>query len=601
MRRLESSEDCLDFQPLTTQRGNLVSGARSASTRCGPVSRIVAWRPFLVLSLLLTAFVGLLYLLPLGTAIKMGADEDGELSKATLCNHGFKLYTEVWNDQPPLHTFIIANLLKHVSHSVLVPRLLTVGFAMVLLASTFLLIRAVSGLLPASLATAMLIGSPGFLELSSSAMREIPALAPIIVGLWLLWTGPRMRWRLTEILVGVLFGFALQMKFIGVVYLPICGLILWLRSRRLSLSQSRAPTSTLSAGRAGGTRASSVFAGKGRRDAGAPGTRAGQFWQASLVFAMSVIISFVALNCLTGSPLTLQLQQSWASHFAATKSFEYGSPKDYPYDWTVLLKNWDTTAPALLGLTLLLRRLRCTPEAALPIGWLVLTMVVFGAHRPWWPYYYIHNALPLCWCAGIGIAFAWDQIRINQSLSKSSRPARISGRRSSTRPQYQGLADQGLAELVPPGRGKEIWWRAAGIAIFGLCASGWMGTRIYLEEQATRGAPKLYTCLVLKEIERFKPFTTFMFSDQPIFSFHADLPMPPNLAVMPLKQLWTGELNRARLVAELETLKPGLIFLGKDSTAVPYEELLTREYRLVYQDGANRLYAHQSISKKRPL
>jgi hypothetical protein len=38
--------------------------------------------------------------------------------------------------------------------------------------------------------------------------------------------------------------------------------------------------------------------------------------------------------------------------------------------------------------------------------------------------------------------------------------------------------------------------------------------------------------------------------------------------------------------------------LGKASQQVPYEELLNREYRLVYQDGASRLYAHESVAKK---
>lgn len=584
MLRFDSSEYCLDFQPATVRHGSLVSGAKSASNYPEAASGIFAWRPAIILGLILAAFVGLHSLLPLATAIRIGADEDGELSKATLCIHGHKLYTEVWNDQPPLHTFILVNLLKHVSRSVLAPRLLTVGFAMVLLVSSFLLIRAVSGLLAASLATAMLIGSPGFLELSSSAMREIPALAPIVTGLLLLWNGSGRRWRLTEILAGALFAFGLQMKFVGVVYLPLAGLILLLRSRYATLSGNDVSATGLSSTSPGSVGVS----GSSRR-----GSRVSHITRALLAFGMSLIVTFLALNYLTGSPLLLQLQQSWASHFAATKSFEYGSPEDFPYDWTVLLKNWETTVPALLGFCFLLGRLRRRiPEAALPAGWLALTMVAFGAHRPWWPYYYIHNALPLCWCAGVGIAFAWEQIR--------SRPR--SGNERQRSGQGEGMARPRSATIRRSlGLGRQVWWRAAAIAVFGFCAAAWMGTRIYLEEQAIRGAPKLYTCLVLKEIQRFKPFTEFMFSDQPIFSFHADVPMPPHLAVMPLKMLWTGDLTRGGLVAELEALKPGLILLGKNSEQVSFADLLSREYRLIYQDSANRLYAHQSIVKKRPL
>lgn len=31
---------------------------------------------------------------------------------ATLCLHGHRLYSEVWNDQPPLHTWLITQVLK---------------------------------------------------------------------------------------------------------------------------------------------------------------------------------------------------------------------------------------------------------------------------------------------------------------------------------------------------------------------------------------------------------------------------------------------------------------------------------------------------------
>ena len=53
---------------------------------------------------LLSLFAFLQCWLPLNTAIQIGADEGFELAKATLCLKGFKLYSDVWNDQPPLHT-----------------------------------------------------------------------------------------------------------------------------------------------------------------------------------------------------------------------------------------------------------------------------------------------------------------------------------------------------------------------------------------------------------------------------------------------------------------------------------------------------------------
>jgi hypothetical protein len=63
-----------------------------------------------------------------------------------------------------------------------------------------------------------------------------------------------------------------------------------------------------------------------------------------------------------------------------------------------------------------------------------------------------------------------------------------------------------------------------------------MGARVYLQETSIRQSPRLDSCLVLKEIERFKPFTTFLFAHDPIYSFHSGIPVPPHLAMISLKR-----------------------------------------------------------------
>jgi hypothetical protein len=70
------------------------------------------------------------------------------------------------------------------------------------------------------------------------------------------------------------------------------------------------------------------------------------------------LLGFLVLNYLTGAPLRVQLQQAWDSHFSSAKSLEYGSPSEHPYDWTVLLKNWDTLVPALAGAAFILIALK---------------------------------------------------------------------------------------------------------------------------------------------------------------------------------------------------------------------------------------------------
>jgi|GEM_PF-1252505 len=131
----------------------------------------------LVLAVLLT-LIALVLVVPLRTAVQIGADEGFELAKATLVLAGHELYTEVWNDQPPLHTFLVAWVLKHISGSVAAPRLMTVTFSALLVLAVFCVAARVSGLRVAWLATAFLIASPGFLELSASCMLELSAGGP---------------------------------------------------------------------------------------------------------------------------------------------------------------------------------------------------------------------------------------------------------------------------------------------------------------------------------------------------------------------------------------------------------------------------------------
>jgi len=158
-----------------------------------------------LLILLLLLFLGLVCFLPLSKAVQIGGDEGFELAKATLCQKGFKLYTDVWNDQPPLHTFLITKILDHLTPSVAGPRLLTVGFSVLLLTSFFFICNKYFGVWIAVVGTGMLLAAPIFLEIGVSCMLEVPAMAPALAMIWVLSrsNGAKLlTWR--EVLAGAL-------------------------------------------------------------------------------------------------------------------------------------------------------------------------------------------------------------------------------------------------------------------------------------------------------------------------------------------------------------------------------------------------------------
>src|SRR5947199_222028 len=122
---------------------------------------------FFLLFIIITGFMLLEGMVPLRTAIKIGADEDFEISKAVLVLKGYKLYTEIWNDQPPLYTSLLTKASRltttkkneakqggevmekwSAANAILGPRLVTVGFSILLISAFFLLIYCVHSSFP---------------------------------------------------------------------------------------------------------------------------------------------------------------------------------------------------------------------------------------------------------------------------------------------------------------------------------------------------------------------------------------------------------------------------------------------------------------------
>lgn len=488
-----------------------------------------------ILLALVGAFIFVLSTTRLATSIKIGADEHYELSKALLAAKGFQFYTEIWNDQPLLHTAIIAWLAERVTPSALGPRLLSATLAILLVFSVFAMARRISGPVCALLTAFLLFASPGFIDLSSSCMVEIPALSLAVAALSILTVLHRSKPKLAVVLCGILFGISLQVKLINVILAPIFMLIIF-------LGQS--------------CRAETAPPGRVRIRVDRALIR-GSIIDWVLGIAVS-LFTFLAINWLLphGSYL-LQLKQTWFAHFAYAQSFEYGSPSDYRFDWSVLVKNWDQTIPATFGILVCVLKVSTNRWFAVPAAWFFLELIIFAVHTPWWSYYYVHNAVPIAWCAAIGIGEALH---------------RCGPRR----------------KLVP----------FVVLSVFLTAATAWLITRVYLQTSSIRKSPQTYNSLILQEIERYKPHTQFFFSEEAVYTFHSGIPLPPKLGIVSLKRFWSGDLTNARLSAELSSIKPGLIMTVNDSRARPYTELLQSDYALVFEDQKHRLYARRDVARQ---
>lgn len=586
------------------------SQAARFTWRWAPVAR-ATWRRGLLLPLvaLLAAFISVTVLLRLATTVEIGADEGIELAKAHLSLKGFRLYSQVWSDQPPLYTFVLAAVMRTGAQSILAARVVTICCSCALLASVFLAAWKCGRPLVGMLATAALVLSPVFIPLSASVMLEIPALAPAVAGLAILIGAPASRPRAAASASGVLFGVALLTKLVPAVILPVAIFIIYARTLEPAKSQDCCTQPRLLA-----TAAASI----------------------ALLFT-AVAITFFGLDLvLEQGGFLRHFGQTWHSHFGGLKTLEYGSPRDFPFGWSVLLKHWDTSVPALAGVAVCLGRVPRWPSGAVsaqqksprggpsekklrgasmlaarwftmdvvPVLWLALSLLVFGLHRPWWSYYYVHTAIPLCWCGAIGLAWAWQAVLETVEMQtapegwahKKSRSRRVGGGKLCTRSRQGGTKGPSALPRMRGGR-----WAIGALSLFTVCAATWGVGRVFLEVQSVRNSPQIPGSLVLSEMARYKPFTKWLYTDDPIYSFHSGIPLPPDLAVVMLKRLWSGEMTKARLAAEVRQYCPGLILLRTGTDRAPFQDFLHSDYRLVYYDDAHRLYAHKSISNKPPL
>jgi hypothetical protein len=253
------------------------------------------------------------------------------------------------------------------------------------------------------------------------------------------------------------------------------------------------------------------------------------------VLLLSAALAWVAIDLvLDGGAYMAHFQQTWSAHFAPAKSFEYGSARERPFEWAILLRNWDTTLPACAGMLMLAVRWRARSRTTqglaadhgsraeeavinrcvktgcalelLPLVWLGLSLGFFAVHRPWWSYYYIHIAIPLCWCAAIALTGAvraalafWHPrsavpafSRTGPRSSHTEETPPDSTREGFSRLKFKALRRQVQSKTSRPSarhpKGRRLI-SAIGLAVFLLCTGGWQVARVYLQVTGVRNSP----------------------------------------------------------------------------------------------------------------
>lgn len=316
------------------------------------------WGPFAVVLLLLALQV------PWSERVSFQRWDEGYNGvQAVLYGMGYRFYTDMWLDQPPL-LFVLLNAWFYWFGATLsAGRALALLSAVVAGGAFYHAIRLRAGRAAAALALVFMACGEMYAMMSVTMVQTFPALALAGLSCWsLAWH--RLRPRADRVaLSAVCMAASMQVKLIAApLMLALAADLLWPRTRdRRACLRGLAETAA---------------------------------------WCGLIGIAFVALGLWTGLDFRHLLKPHWNPVQSGLFQDYAGArrlPGFFAAQYLLVLLSLPAAARALLG------RER---EAVLPLLWVVLSAVLIFFHRPVWDHYEVLLAVPLGWLAGVGCAGA---------------------------------------------------------------------------------------------------------------------------------------------------------------------------------------------------
>jgi 4-amino-4-deoxy-L-arabinose transferase-like glycosyltransferase len=278
------------------------------------------------------------------------------------------------------------------------------------------------------------------------------------------------------------------------------------------------------------------------------------------IWGGSVVVVYLGLAAALG---TVPLGVLWASHFSAQTLAHTGESPGLHFLAPLWFDHIEAVWSAGAGLLLLVWR-RDWRRMAFPLVWLLTVMLVHLEHRPWWSYYYLHFALPLAWLAGYTVA---ELLRLTWAM-----PA---DRALWVRLQTYGCT--GFASLL-----------LALVMAYG-------GERLIAEVERIRELPRVEESTLVAKMRQYADRTRWVYARHNIYAFHAGLTVVPELAVLPRKRFWSGQITNEQIWATVKRYRPEQLLLGDGSLDAGISEFVETSYILVYQEGGHALYVAKSL------
>jgi hypothetical protein len=343
----------------------------------------------------LVAFASVYLLVPATiNRFEINFDEGGNLAKAVLLGKGYSLYGDVWSDQPPLYTLMLAKWFAWFGVHLGTARLLSMISGAVLLTALYKLIRIRRSALTSLVGAAMLLFSTKFLLFSSAAMIGIPALMWGVLGLLLCEyyhqrsapasssQGSQHGWLLL-LASGICLGCGIMTKLYIVVLVPAYGVSLLLGACALHSN----PT----------LRDSLPTIGK-------------EF----LLCCVGICIAIAVIGIVGTPELVGAAREQLIRPHRSVMGFSEFAGMKRDFSAAVLRERWYVAAALICFPYLMWNR---KWHVCIPAMWAICVAVLFYHHFPIWEHYYPLLAAPLGWIIVEGLAEALQQRAKGDSCS----------------------------------------------------------------------------------------------------------------------------------------------------------------------------------------
>ena len=483
------------------------------------------------------------WLMPLKDVLQFDPDEGIELAKVTLFSQGYRLYDQVWNDQPPLLTLLLSEWFKLFGSNIEAARILILSFSSLLVGAFYQTLRFSLGRGSALLGTIALCLTLNFLRLSVSVMRGLPAIALAMLGIYclLLATAPPFRkpdhqqqfgWKLSlgTIASGMCFGLSLQLKFFTLLLFPACFLHLLL--------------------------------GWNWRDR--PKRLTAQRWYSVLLWLGTCGLTFIVISLAAQS---FSLTQLLGTHLDGTTQ----SALQREPSWLLLLMflAQDLDYSLLAGLAIWqFWRNNTMSWPTLPLTWLATVLGALNFYQPLWYHYYPLLSIPVVWLATHGVTQSYSIIQ-----------------------QKRWMRRIRWTKLRPiSGRGLATGFLLLAIVLVPVKLAVLFVHNHYLMLESRSQAE------LIQKVKTYQSQTRWLFTDLPIMSFYTGLKVPPELAVFSTKRLKSGDLSTTKLVGILTKYQPAQVLLGRyPKTEKSLQPFLNQHYVQVFRQGKIVHYVQRNL------